>query len=265
MVLGSIMVAVFYPGHQRVVSAWSNPRPPVSPVCSQPPLVNDFNHPNSTTSDHQLFLPVIQKAPRPICSVYCGLHLKDDPYRPAGYETYFADEFDCGRRLDYWVVQPQMTAASYTPPATGYVEVTAGTLRVGVPGLDTSFPYLYLVDDSATTYDIPHTTTRVDWLPNTGSFRIAMRVRFKVDALGEHRIAIYADGHRPTYAGPLFYVGSDYNAAEEAWRGLIVGADRGQNFVDLGEQGYPDPYTGWVDVTIDFDDKGRAWVAAERE
>jgi hypothetical protein len=110
-----------------------------------------------------------------------------------------------------------------------------------------------MVDDSATTYDVPHTITRVDWLPNTGNFRIAVRVRFNVDVLGEHRIAIYADGHRPNYAGPLFYVGTDYNDEQEVWRGLIVGADRGQNFVDLGDYGYPDPFTDWVVMTVDFD------------
>ena len=31
-------------------------------------------------------------------------------------------------------------------------------------------------------------------------------------------------GDRPGYAGPLFYVGTDVNAEQEAWRGLIVGA-----------------------------------------
>ena len=187
--------------------------------------------------------------PVPFIVVWLWMH---DPYRPVGYSTYFADEFNCNQLLDYWVVQPQMTVASYTPPATGYVNAESGSLKIGVPDEDTSFPYLYLVDDSATNYDVPHTLRRVDWLPNSGDFRIAMRVRFNIDTLGEHRIAIYADGHRPNYAGPLFYIGSDYNDQEEAWRGLIVGADRGQNFVDLGDYGFPDPYTNWVVLTVDF-------------
>jgi len=226
------------------------------PVCTQPSLgPGDGPALEIPESEYQVYLPIVQSAGNsvPVCTVYCGLLPEDDPYQPAGYQTYFADEFDCNQLLDYWVVQPQMTAASYTPPATGYMEVSDGSLKIGVPGLDTSFPYLYMVDDSATSYDVPHTDTRVDWLPNSGNFRVALRVRFNVETLGEHRIAIYADGHRPSYAGPLFYIGSDYSAEQEAWRGLIVGADRGQNFVDLGEQGYPDPYTGWVVVTVDFD------------
>ncbi len=234
---------------------YASPQPQTGyPVCTQPPLDSGVTSLDEGDSDYKIYLPIIFKAPLPPpCTVYCGLLSETDPYRPSGYQTYFADEFNCNQLLDYWVVQPQMTVASYTPPAAGIVEVSDGTLNVGVPGLDTSFPYLYIVDDSATSYDIPHTTTRVDWLPDTGNFRVAMRVRFEVDTLGEHRIAIYADGHRPNYAGPLFYVGTDYNNEQEAWRGLIVGADRGQNFVDLGDYGYPDPYTGWVVVTLDFD------------
>jgi hypothetical protein len=235
------------------------------PICSQPPLSSP---PDNAQFDHKTYLPLIVSGapPRPPCTVYCGLLLEDDPYRPSGYQTYFADEFDCNQLLDYWTRQVQMTAASYTPPATGYVQVNNGTLKIGVPGADTSFPYLYLVDDKATTYDVAHTTAngdwvpRVDWIPNQGNFRVAMRVRFNVEALGEHRISIYADGHRPTYAGPLFYIGSDYNASQEPWRGLIIGADRGTNFVDLGDQGYPDPYTDWVVVTLDFNDTADTFV-----
>jgi hypothetical protein len=228
------------------------------PICTQPPLKTG----QESDFSHKIYLPLIfgsaRAYPLPPCTVYCGLLQEDDPYLPPGYQTYFADEFDCNQLLSYWVRQQQMTVASYTPPATGYVEVSNGALKMGVPGADTSFPYLYLVDNSATTYDVSHPTAtgdwapRVDWIPDRGNFRVAMRVRFNVEALGEHRISIYADGHRPAYAGPLFYVGSDYNAQQEAWRGLIVGADRGNSFVDLGEQGYPDPYTGWVVVTIDF-------------
>jgi hypothetical protein len=102
----------------------------------------------------------------------------------------------------------------------------------------------------------------VDWVPNSGNFRLAMRVRFNVERLGEHRISIYADGHRPAYAGPLFYVGTDFNDQQEAWRGLIVGADRGNSFVDLGEVGYADPYTGWVVVTVDFDYNADSFILA---
>ncbi len=226
-------------------------------LCAQPPLTATSTLSVTETPPsvpYAVYLPLILKpAPLPPCTSYCGLQLTDDPYRPPGYQTYFADEFNCGELLDYWVVQPQMTAASYTPPATGYVTVANGTLQIGVPGREPSFPYLYLIDDSATSYDVPHDLRRVDWLPNTGNFRLAMRVRFNVETLGEHRISIYADGHRPGYAGPLFYIGSDYNAEEEAWRGLIVGANRGQSFIDLGELGYRDPYTGWVVLTVDFD------------
>ncbi len=232
------------------------------PSCIQPPLATAEPVLDGPTSNYQLYLPLILKPATPVlplCTAYCGMLAEPDPYRPAGYQTYFADEFDCNQLLDYWTVQGQMTAASYSPPAAGQVEVSDGTLKVGVPGADVSFPYLYLVDDRSTTYDVSHRTDigewvpRIDWLPDEADFRLAMRVRFKIDALGEHRIAIYADGHRPNYAGPLFYVGSDYNSQQEAWRGLIVGADRGDNFVDLGDQGYSDPYTGWVVVTVDFD------------
>jgi len=228
------------------------------PICTQTPLVPADPAPETPALAHQLYLPLIVKPALPACTTYCGLLPENDPYRPAGYRTYFSDEFDCNRLLEFWTVQEQMGLASYIPPASGQVEVSHGRLRVAVPGADVSFPYLYLVDDSATTYDLPHQTgagdwaPRVDWLPDTGNFRVAMRVRFDTGTLGEHRIAIYADGHRPAYAGPLFYVGSDYNGQQEAWRGLIAGADRGNSFVDLGEQGYPDPYSGWVIVTVDF-------------
>lgn len=226
---------------------------PPYPVCVQPPLGSTNPSFDPPAYDYQVYLPIIVAAPSlPTCTVYCGLAPTDDLYQPLGYRTYFADEFDCNQLLDYWTVQGQMTVASYTPPTTGYVEASDGGLRVGVPGADTSFPYLYLVDDQATTYDVPHTPKRVDWLPNEGDFQIAMRIRFKVDALGEHRIAIYADGHRPNYAGPLFYVGADYNDQQETWRGLIIGADRGNSFVDLGDHGYLDPYTDWVVVSADF-------------
>jgi hypothetical protein len=187
----------------------------------------------------------------PACTVYCGLLVEDDPYRPAGYDTYFADEFDCNRLLGYWVVQGQMTPASYTPPATGRVSVDDGRLRVAVPGADFAFPYLYLIDDHASSYDVPYATQRVDWIPEAGGFRVAMRVRFAAEQVGEHRISIYADGHAPGWGGPLFYAGTD-NGNEEAWRGLIVGADRGNSFADLGDLGYPEPYTAWVVVTADF-------------
>ncbi len=185
------------------------------PVCVQPPLTTTLTALDTPAYNYKIHLPAIFKAPSPPpCTVYCGLLLEDDLHQPAGYQTYFADEFNCNQLLDYWIVQEQMTAASYAPPVTGYVEVSNGSLKVGVPGLDTSFPYLYMVDDSATSYDVPHTATRVDWLPDSGNFRVAMRVRFNIDTLGEHRIAIYADGHRPNYAGPLFYIGTDYNSEQ---------------------------------------------------
>jgi hypothetical protein len=202
---------------------------------------------------HKVYLPLLLKAPSPPpCTVYCGLLPTDDPYQPPNSRLYFADEFDCNQLLDIWTVQGPMTAAGYQPPAGGIVAVADGSLRLAVPDAEPSFPYLYLVDDSATTYDVPHTARRVDWLPNSGDFRIAMRLRFQAETPGEHRVAVYADGHRPEYAGPLFYIGSDYNAEQEAWRGLIAGADRGQNFVDLGDLGYADPYNDWVVLTVDF-------------
>jgi hypothetical protein len=144
-----------------------------------------------------------------------------------------------------------MTAASYTPPATGVGSVEDGRLTVAVPSQDTAFPYLYLIDDSATTYDVPYTTRRVDWVPEAGDFRLAMRVRFNAEIVGEHRVSIYADGHSPGWGGPLFYVGTDYGE-EETWRGLIAGADRGNAAVDLGDKGYADPYTNWVVMTADY-------------
>jgi len=210
--------------------------------------------PQPPEAPYRAYLPIVWRgeAPElPKCSVYCGLLLEDDPHRPDGYETYFADEFDCNRLLGYWTVQGQMTAASYTPPATGVVSVGDGRLRVAVPGPDVAFPYLYMIDESATTYDVPYASQRVDWLPEAGDFRVAMRVRFSAEQVGEHRVSIYADGHTPGWAGPLFYAGTDYGD-EEAWRGLIVGADRGNSFVDLGERGYADPYTDWVVVSADF-------------
>jgi hypothetical protein len=144
-----------------------------------------------------------------------------------------------------------MSPASYSPPATGVVSMENGRLSLAVPKTDVSFPYLYLIDESATTYDVPYTTRRVDWAPDAGDFRIATRIRFNAEAVGEHMISLYADGHDPGWAGPLFYIGTDYSA-QEAWRGLIVGADRGQDFVDLGEQGYVDPYTDWMVFAADF-------------
>lgn len=231
------------------------------PVCAQSPLPLP---PANTTS---VYLPIIQlrkvmagqgvTSSLPPCTVYCGLALADDPYRPPGYRTYFADEFDCNQLLPYWIVQNRMTPASYTPPVNGYTEVSDGTLKVGVTGPAASFPYLYLIDDRASTYDIPYRAgdtwaSRVDWLPDQADFRIAMRLRFLVEQPGEHRVALYLDGHQPSYAGPLLYVGYDYNDQEEAWRGLIVGADRANSFVDLGERGYRDPYTEWIVVTADF-------------
>lgn len=260
----SLLLLLMLPGTTGHRPLLAN-RPPLEtrayPICTQEPLGSAGPVPDSPALAHQLYLPLIIKPATPVlppCTTYCGLLPEDDPYLPAGYRTYFSDEFDCSRLLEFWTVQEQMSLASYSPPASGQVEVSQGRLRVAVPGADVSFPYLYLVDDRATTYDLPHQTgagdwaPRVDWLPDTGNFRVAMRVRFDIETLGEHRIAIYADGHRPAYAGPLFYVGSDYSSQQEAWRGLIVGADRGNNFVDLGEQGYPDPYGGWVVVTIDF-------------
>ncbi len=150
---------------------------PVYPVCTQPTLTPTIRPAsNDSILEHQLYLPLILGLPPlPTCTVYCGLAPTDDPYRPAGYRTYFADEFDCNQLLAYWTVQGQMTVASYTPPVSGYVEVNNGALQVGVPGSDTSFPYLYMVDDSATGYDVPHTTRRVDWLPNQGDFRRGAR------------------------------------------------------------------------------------------
>ncbi len=194
----------------------------------------------------------------------CNTPPADDPYRPEGYVTYFADEFDCPALAPHWVIQGRQTVASYVPSVTGYVGQGNGILQVGVPGPDITFPYLYLVDESATTYDVPYTERRVDWLPNQGSFRLALRLRFRVEALGEHRISLYADGHRPAYAGPLFYVGMDYSDEDESWRGLILGADRGNRVVDLGEQGYPDPYTDWFVLTVDFDfDQDRFAMAVD--
>lgn len=203
---------------------------------------------------YRTYLPLIlrQKPPDlPACTVYCGLMPEADIYRPDGYTTYFADEFDCNQLVGYWTVQGQMTPASYAPPDSGVVTVDNGRLRVAVPESDVSFPYLYMIDDSATTYDVPYTTQRVDWIPELGDFRLAMRVRFEAEVVGEHRISIYADGHAPGWGGPLFYVGTDYGNTEE-WRGLIVGADRGNSFVDLGDHGYSDPYTDWVVVSIDY-------------
>lgn len=201
-----------------------------------------------------IYLPIIVKGEGPsipACTVYCGLLLVDDRYRPDGYYTYFADEFDCNRLLGYWTVQHQMTPASYTPPGTGRVEVKDGRLRVSVSDLDVSFPYLYMVDEGATTYDVPYTPRRVDWVPGAGDFQVAMRVRFDVEEVGEHRISIYADGHNPGWGGPLFYVGTDYSD-QEAWRGLIVGANRGNSSVDMGDLGYTDPYTNWVVVSAAY-------------
>ncbi len=251
--LALVLLLVVLPGPARLRAG--SPAAPAYPVCSQPPLVSGGTSDSDGDEDntYTLYLPLIFKGPAPPpCTVYCGLALDHDPYQPAGYRTYFAEEFDCNQLLDIWTRQGQMSAASYTPPASGYVEVKDGSLRVGVPGADVAFPYLYIVDDSATSYDVTHTGRRVDWLPGTGDFRITLRLCFKVERPGEHRIALYADGHRPAYAGPLFYVGTDYNDQEEAWRGLIVGADRGNSFVDLGDYGYPDPYPGWIIVTADF-------------
>jgi hypothetical protein len=237
---------------------------PAQPVQSTPRDVLDYPVCRDTTPSatlpwspdlpYRVYLPLVlrgQVLELPACSVYCGLLLEDDPYRPEGYSTYFADEFDCNQLLGYWVVQGQMTPASYTPPATAVVSVDQGRLKMAVPGVDTAFPYVYLVDNSATTYDVPYTLRRVDWIPDTGDFRVAMRIRFDPELIGEHRISIYADGHSPGWGGPLFYAGTDYGN-QAAWRGLIVGADRGNSFVDLGERGYPDPYTDWVVVSADF-------------
>jgi hypothetical protein len=210
--------------------------------------------PRSYEFPDRTYLPLVLRgeAPElPKCTVYCGLLQEDDPYRPEGYETYFADEFDCNRLLGYWTVQGQMTPASYTPPATGVVRVDDGRLSVAVPGSDVAFPYVYLIDDGATTYDAPYARQRVDWIPETGDFRVAMRVRFNPEVIGEHRISVYADGHSPGWGGPLFYAGTDYGN-EQAWRGLIAGADRGNSFADLGRLGYTGPYTGWLALTADF-------------
>jgi hypothetical protein len=174
-----------------------------------------------------------------------------DPYRPEGATVYFADEFDCGRLSAFWVWPGRMGPASYAPPATGSVSTEGGRLSLRVPEADVSFPYLYLIDDGATTYDVPYTSRRVDWVPGAGDFRIVTRVRFNAELAGEHAISLYADGHDPGWAGPLFYIGSDYGAREE-WRGLIVGADRGNAFVDMGDRGYTDPYTDWTVLAADF-------------
>ena len=199
---------------------------------------------------HAIYLPLLL-SPEPLGPVYCGASPSDDPYRPEGTYAYFADEFDCGRLSDFWVLQGQMTPASYSPPASGVASVQGGRLSLGVPGTDVAFPYLYLIDDRATTYDVPYTSRRVDWIPDTGDFRLAARVRFNPEIIGEHPISLYADGHDPGWGGPLFYIGTDYGD-REAWRGLIVGADRGNSFVDLGDHGYADPYTDWVVLTADF-------------
>ena len=69
----------------------------------------------------------------------------------------------------------------------------------------------------------------------------------------------------PPTPGPLFYVGTDYNAEHESWRGLVVGANRGYaagDTVDLGDFGYADPYTGWVVVTVDFNYTGDTFTLA---
>jgi hypothetical protein len=222
------------------------------PVCIEniPPA----ERPPSSEWPYRTYLPLILRGEAPdlpSCTVYCGLLLEDDPFRPDGFHTYFADEFDCNRLLGYWVVQGQMTPASYTPPTTGIVSVDEGRLRVVVPDSEVAFPYLYMIDDSATTYDVPYTTRRVDWVPEIGDMRLAMRIRFNVEVVGEHRISIYADGHNPGWGGPLVYIGTDYGD-EEAWRGLVVGADRGNSFVDMGGLDYTDPYTDWLVVTADY-------------
>lgn len=257
-----LIAAIILWGLGGPAASADDPSSSVYPLCRQSALTQTLSPLDEPADDFRVYLPLITKPyipPLPDCTVYCGLAQEIDSYRPAGYFTYFADEFDCDQLLDYWTVQPQMTVASYSPPANGQVEVSQGTLNIGVEGTAASFPYLYLVDDAATTYDVPHQTAtgdwtpRVDWLPDSGNFRLAMRVRFNIEALGEHRIAIYADGHRPEFGGPLFYLGSDNNAEQESWRGLIAGADRGHNVVDLGNYGYTDPFTGWVVMTADFD------------
>lgn len=181
----------------------------------------------------------------------CTASPAQDPHQPEGWFLYFADEFNCDEVPAHWSVQGAMSAAAYQPPANGYVQVNSGALQVGVVGQDVSFPYLYLVDDSATTYDIPFTERRIDWIPNSGDYRLALRVRFRIESVDDHRISLYADGHTPSYAGPLYYVGADNNRAMEAWRGIILGVDRGNHIVDLGDHGYIDAYAEWIIVTID--------------
>src|SRR5574341_183375 len=164
---------------------------PAQPVGSTPLDVLDYpvcrdttpsaTLPGSPDLPYRVYLPLVLRGEvleLPACSVYCGLLLEDDPYRPKGYSTYFADEFDCNQLLGYWVVQGQMTPASYTPPASAVVSVDHGRLKMAVPGVDTAFPYVYLVDNAATTYDVPYTLRRVDWIPDAGDFRVAMRIRF---------------------------------------------------------------------------------------
>ena len=73
------------------------------PVCTQPPLVTESTSFDGSEFEHQIYLPLILKAPTlplPACTVYCGLLRENDPYRPAGYQTYFADEFDCNQLPD---------------------------------------------------------------------------------------------------------------------------------------------------------------------
>ncbi|MEZ4831346.1 MAG: hypothetical protein R2873_04950 [Caldilineaceae bacterium] len=181
----------------------------------------------------------------------CDAPPEDDPLRLDGWFVYFNDEFNCINFPAHWSVQGTMGPAAYTPPPNGYVQVADGALQVGVHGEDVSFPYLYLVDDSATTYDIPFSNRRVDWIPNQGDFRLAMRVRFHIEDTSDHRVSLYADGHTPSYAGPLFYVSADNDKEVEAWRGIVVGADRGNRFVDMGDYGYPDDYADWITVVID--------------
>jgi hypothetical protein len=209
-----------------------------------------YGLPTRPPPSHHLYLPLVL-GEELVGPVYCGDLPADDPYRPEGTYAYFADEFDCGRLSDFWVRQGQMGPASYAPPASGVVSLEGGRLSLRVPEKDVSFPYLYLIDDSATTYDVPYTSRRVDWAPASGDFRLVTRVRFVAEQAGEHTISLYADGHNPGWGGPLFYIGSDYGD-REAWRGLIVGADRANSFVDLGDRGYPDPYTGWVVLAADF-------------
>jgi len=78
------------------------PSTPVYPVCTDTTAAPPPSAPPELP--YRTYLPLVfrgEDSGLPVCTVYCGLLLEDDPYRPDGYHTYFADEFDCNRLLDY--------------------------------------------------------------------------------------------------------------------------------------------------------------------